>query len=245
MLKKILVIGVLGMLVVAGAVGYSLFKPPEEASAPIEAVPIAANETEPAENAAPTSEAAPVEESEAGADQTLFKILPAESEARFVIDEVLRGSPNTVVGVTDQVAGEIALNFTDPADSQIGTILVNARTLTTDSGLRNRTLKNRILDTNQYEFISFKPAEIAGLPESVTPGQSYDVRIMGDLTVRDVTNQVAFDATVTPVSETQLEGTATTTIFYADYGLSIPDVRSVTSVADEVRLEIDFVAAAG
>jgi len=58
-----------------------------------------------------------------------------------------------------------------------------------------------------------------------------------------VTREVTFDVTLTPVSETRLEGTATSTIRYADFGLSIPRVPSVASVADEVRLEIDFVAA--
>jgi polyisoprenoid-binding protein YceI len=64
------------------------------------------------------------------------------------------------------------------------------------------------------------------------------------LTIRDVTRDVTFDVTVTPTAETRLEGTATTTIRYADYGITIPQVRQVASVAEEVRLEIDFVAAA-
>lgn len=35
----------------------------------------------------------------------LFQLEPAGSEARFILDEVLRGQPNTVVGTTDRVSG--------------------------------------------------------------------------------------------------------------------------------------------
>ncbi len=126
----------------------------------------------------------------------------------------------------------------------MGTIQINARTLTTDNDFRNRAIKNRILQTDQYEFITFTPTQIVGLPQTGAVGQSYTFQIVGDLTIRDVTRQVTFDVTATPVSETRLEGTARATIRYADYGLTIPQVRQVASVADQVRLEIDFVAAA-
>ena len=53
---------------------------------------------------------------------------------------------------------------------------------------------------------------------------------------------MTFDVTATAQTQTRLEGTATTTIRYADYGISIPQVRQVASVDQQVRLEIDFVA---
>lgn len=65
----------------------------------------------------------------------------------------------------------------------------------------------------------------------------------GDLTIRDVTRPVTFDATVTRGSSDRLEGTATTTVRYADWGISIPQVPMVASVSDALRLELDFVAA--
>jgi len=41
---------------------------------------------------------------------------------------------------------------------------------------------------------------------------------------------------------TRLDGTAKTTIKYADFGISIPQVPQVASVDETVDLEIDFVA---
>lgn len=172
----------------------------------------------------------------------LFAIVQAESEARFMIDEVLRGEPKTVVGVTDQVAGEILYDPADPSSAQVGTILVNARTLATDSGGRNRAIGNQILLTGDYEFISFTPTAISGLPDSAEVGESVSFQITGDLTIRDVTHEVTFEAMVVPVSEDRLEGTAKTIIIKEDYGLTIPNVPFVANVSEEVVLEIDFVA---
>ncbi len=90
--------------------------------------------------------------------------------------------------------------------------------------------------------MTFTPTQIVGLPANGSVGQSYSFQIIGDLTVRDVTKPVTFDVTATPISETRLEGTAQTTIRYADFGLTIPQVRQVASVSEQVRLEIDFVA---
>ena len=162
-----------------------------------------------------------------------------------MIDEVLRGEPVTVVGRTDQVAGLIAVDPTNPANTTIGTIRVNARTLVTVSDQRNRALNNRILQTDQFEFIEFAPSEIQGLPAQVTLGEPFTVQVSGDLTIRDLTKPVVFEITVTPVSETRLEATATTTIQRADYHLTIPDVPFVADVGEEVQLEIDFVAIPG
>ena len=63
-------------------------------------------------------------------------------------------------------------------------------------------------------------------------------------TIRDVARDLTFDATITPVSGTQLDGTANTSIRYADWNLAIPQVPFVANVPDQVRLELDFVATA-
>jgi polyisoprenoid-binding protein YceI len=173
-----------------------------------------------------------------------FEIVPAESQARFVIDEVLRGAPKTVVGTTDQVAGQLALDPVDLSSAQVGTIQVNARTLATDNDFRNRAIKNRILLTDSYEFVTFDPSEVIGLPEIGAVGESYTFQIAGDLTITDVTRPVTFDVVASATSEGQIEGTATTAFLYTDFELFIPDAPAVDTVEDEVRLELDFVAQA-
>lgn len=271
-----IVVGVVALIALA-ALAFSVFRTPEEASAPITAAPLTVEtsapaavatepplaeptatpepaaapvETEPAAEptAAPVEEPAattePTAEPAAAAAPTLFEIVQAESEARFIIDEVLRGAPVRVVGITDQVAAQIAIDPANPAATQLGQIVVNARTLATDNEFRNRALRNQILDTNTYEFVTFQPTELIGLPDAATVGQPFSFQVVGDLTIKDVTQPVTFDVTVTPVSETRIEGVATTTFPYRDFGVRIPEVPSVDLVADDVTLELAFVAVA-
>jgi polyisoprenoid-binding protein YceI len=199
------------------------------------------DDSEPSDASAPIS-APDLEVSDAGA--TVFQIMPEESEVRFLLDEVLRGEPTNVVGRTDQVAGLISVDPADPANAQVGTIRVNARSLETDSQRRNQAIGRFILQTEQFEFIEFTPKGIKGLPDTFTFGEPVTFQITGDLTVRDITDEVTFETTVIPVSDTSLEGSAVATIQRADYNLVIPSVPFVADVSENVKLEIDFVATA-
>jgi polyisoprenoid-binding protein YceI len=181
--------------------------------------------------------------SQASASAQTFSIDSTSSRATFTINEVLRGSPKTVVGATDQVAGEASVDLTDPSTLQIGTIKINARTLTTDESQRNNSIRRFILSTDQYEFIEFTPTKIEGLPASID-GQ-FSFTVTGDLTVKDSTNPVTFDVTATLVSDSQIEGTATAKITRSEFGVTIPSVPFVADVSDDVSLELDFVATTG
>ena len=248
------------MIAVVALSACSILQEPEEASGPIEAVPLEVESQEvPDESEASeqTEEEPPMEEAEEAADESaetelpaqgeggglvIFQITPDGSEVRFELDEELRGQPKTVVGATDQVAGEIAVDFSDLSTAQAGILQINARTLTTDNDFRNRALNNQILETGSFEFITFTPTSVVGLPNSVSVGEMVSFSIVGDLTIRDVTNEATFTVEATPVSETQITGSANTTVTRGDYGLQIPSVPNVANVEDEVELYIDFTA---
>lgn len=238
------VIVVLGIIVI----GAYIVRPSEEASAPIQATPIA-TQAQPSPAAATEAQANPTETSSPQAAEpglsgtTTYRISQEESEVRFSLDEILRGKPFTPVGVTNQVAGEINLNF-DQKQALVGAIQVNARTLKTDSEFRDRAMNNEILETDEFEFITFVPTEITGLPQKVVIGEAVQFQVTGDLTIRDVTQPVTFEITATLVDATRLEGSGKTTVLRSDFGLIIPSVPSVADVSDEVLLEVDFVALA-
>lgn len=182
-----------------------------------------------------------------GDTRTLFHIAPEASEVRFIIDEELLGSPKTVIGVTNEVAGDLLLDLDQPANSQLGALRINVRTLETDNEFRNRALRGQILqaDRAEFEFAQFTPTALLQLPEDVSTGETVKFQITGNLTVRDVTREVTFDATLTLVDDTLLEGGAYAVVSRADFGLTIPEAPGVANVSDEVRLEIDFVLMAG
>lgn len=178
--------------------------------------------------------------------RTRFQILSQESEARFSIDEELIGQPTTVVGTTDQVAGELLVDLASPENTQVGTIRVNVRTLETDNEIRNRALRGQILqaDDDANEFAEFVPTTLIGLPEQITWGRPFEFQIMGTLTLHGVTRETTFTASVTPLSETRLEGVAQTTVIYRDFNISIPQAPGVANVSNDVSLAIEFVAVA-
>lgn len=180
-----------------------------------------------------------------GDTRTLFRLAPS-SEVRFNIDEVLLGNPKTVIGTTDQVAGDLLVDFDDPANTELGTIRINVRTLKTDNEIRTRALRGQILQAElpQYEFAQFVPTALVNLPDSVTLGQPFEFEIRGDLTVHGVTRETTFNATLTPLDAERLKGVASATVNYGDFGMSIPEAPGVANVSDDVLLEIDFTALA-
>lgn len=248
--------------------GCGIFQEVEEPSATLEAIPLELEETATVEETAAEStpelvqeatesppeepeeslvEEAPTEvaeeEASASGGLVLYSIMPEQSEVRFELDEDLRGNRITVVGSTNQVAGQLAIDLADLSATQVGIIQINARTLTTDNNFRNQAINNEILDTGEYEFITFEPTSIEGLPDSAEAGETIEFSIVGTLTIRDITQNATFDVVATAVSQEQIMGSATSVINREDFGLNIPSVPSVANVEEEVELYINFTAA--
>src|SRR5687767_9447490 len=121
-MRQIFPFMLLAAVAMIGIAGYDLLRAPDAVSGPVTSVPL---QIDP--DAASADAAAP----------TRFQIDASRSAARFIVNEVLRGQPKTVVGATNQVAGELAVDPTRPASAQVGTIVVNARALETDDSQRN------------------------------------------------------------------------------------------------------------
>lgn len=227
-------------LIAASAAAMWALRPAATPSSEMTAVPVQ-QATQPPEQ--PTQAEAGAEEPQTAGEAAVFDLVQAESEARFLINEILSGQPKTVIGVTNQLAGQILINPADPAATQIGPIAVNARTLVTDNGSRNRAIHNIILQTGPFEFITFTPKQISGLPDSVAVGQTFSFQVLGDLQIKDIVREVTFEVTVTVDSETRLHGLASATIIRDDFGLGlIQTPPQVASVEHEVILELEFVA---
>lgn len=196
----------------------------------------------------PTTETTPeatIEVASATSERVLFRINQDESEVRFNIYEELNGSPVTVVGTTNQVAGDVVVDFANPNTSQVGEIVIDLRSLATDNRFRNDAIRGRILQSSQdaYQFGRFVPTDISGLPTSpVAVGDVITFTITGDLTLVETTKPVTFEMTLTVESETRLVGSGVAQVLYPDFNLRIPSVPSVANVSDEVNLFIDFVA---
>jgi polyisoprenoid-binding protein YceI len=153
-----------------------------------------------------TPEVAPEATAVEAGGEIVFRIVPEESEARFLIEEILAGSPKTVVGVTSAVTGEIRGAFGSPQAVTVGPIQVDLSTLATDNAFRNRAIRDAILQTgiDANRFAVFELTGIEGLPADVALGTAYRLSLSGDLTIHGVTRPVTFTAVVTPISDSRL-----------------------------------------
>jgi polyisoprenoid-binding protein YceI len=175
-----------------------------------------------------------------------FVIDAAQSEVRFTLDELLMGNPTTVVGVGNGIEGSLNINFDDFSQTTISPIVIDASLLATDNNMRNGQIRRAVLQTNnpEFQYITFTPTSIEGLPTEAPVGTPFTVSVVGDLTIRTITQPMTFEVTVTPVSESEISGNARATLLRADFDLQIPSVPSVADVSEEVLLEFDFVALA-
>lgn len=190
----------------------------------------------------PTATAFVVEEEGARS----FQIVPDESEARFLIDEVLLGQDKTVIAINHGISGTFAVNFEEPGGLVVGTIEVDAAGFVTDDDRRDGAIRRFILEAGQEgnQTITFVVDAVNGTPETAEISVTYPVTVTGQLTVHGVTQPAEFNGEVTVVSEDRIEGFLTTTVLYADFDISIPSVSFVASVSETVILEFDFVAEA-
>ncbi|MCA1755297.1 MAG: YceI family protein [Spirochaeta sp.] len=184
-------------------------------------------------------------------------------QARFLINEVIFNRETEVEGTTDQLDGSFLLDFeqgiVDVGQFEINMRSIQTRTVdfnledvrTSNSSLndaeRDRVIRAYILESarDEFEFATFDPTNISGSPESFEPGDRLDLVVTGDLVLRDVTSSVSFDMQISIESEERISGSATTTILWDDFDITIPYVggnSAIASVGDQVELELSFVA---
>jgi len=227
----------LGLLAVILAIGLSACAP--SATKEAEVPEVAEVQGAQAPDSAGESEASGAE------GEAIFALDPDLSEARFIIGEILANSPNTVVGVNKLVQGGGVLNFVEPELSTLDEFLIDSSGFETDSSMRNRAIRNFILRSGQFPLIIFQPTDIVGLPSAIVVGETVPFEIVGQLTIREVTQEVTFAGEATMVAEDRVEGLASATVFREDFQISIPRVPRVAGVDEEFILEIEFVAVAG
>lgn len=212
--------------------------------------PLAADTTTSTEapgSAPPTSATEPTETTATPSTELTF-VIGEGSQARFELDEELRGSPKHVVGTTPEVVGQVRFDPSDPTGAQLSDIVINARTFQTDSSNRDRAIRSAVVldsGSDEFELITFTPTAVDGLPASLAVGDSLSFTITGDLTIKGVTQPVTFDVEATWTDEDTLEGTAETVVDRTDFGIGIPNVPSVANVTEEVLIALDFVAIPG
>ena len=175
------------------------------------------------------------------AQTTRYVVAPEGNEARYRVREQLvrRDLPNDAVGATQRIEGSIVLDAAGqpvPGESRIA---VDLASLTSDAERRDRYIKGRTLEVEQYPVAVIELTRFVGLDGGVPADGVAAFRIEGDMTVHGVTAPVVWEATARREGEA-IVGQARTNFPFGHFGLEIPRVGILLSVDDDIRLEYDF-----
>ncbi|HEU5151978.1 MAG TPA: YceI family protein [Iamia sp.] len=179
---------------------------------------------------------------DAGPGEDLFRIDATRSSMTYTVEEKLAGRDRgEAEGTTQGIAGDIALNRADPAASRIGEIVVDVRQLRSDNSLRDRRLRQDFLASDEHPLATFVTTEIEGAPDAIPEDGEVELRLVGDLTVKETTVETTWDATVELVGR-ELVATATTTVKMSDLGIGPISVAGLVRSEDDATLTFELVA---
>ncbi|PWH19592.1 MAG: hypothetical protein DDG59_02590 [Anaerolineae bacterium] len=181
-----------------------------------------------------------------------FVVVPEQSRAAYIVDEEFfsaalnkLGIPPgkvKVTGSTQAIEGFIQLNLADlsaPLGENRFTVRIN--TLTTDRDDRDQWIREKGPRLNDYPLATFIATAISDAPASYTEGEEVRFKLIGNLTIREVTKTVTFDVTASLSGDT-LRGVATTRLLMSDFGIEPPSFANTLTVADEFELQIQITA---
>jgi polyisoprenoid-binding protein YceI len=172
---------------------------------------------------------------------TSFAVVAEATEARYRVTEQIAGNdlPNDAVGATSAVSGAIVIDADGRVVPDASKITVDLTTLASDNSRRDGFVKQSTLQTGQFPTATFVPTAVEGLPTPLPTSGAVSFALVGDLTVHGVTWPVTWQVEAL-ADEAAVAGTATTTVTFAQFGMTAPKVGPVLSVDEELALEIDF-----
>ena len=173
-------------------------------------------------------------------------VVPEGSEVRYRVREQLAGLsfPNDAVGATSAVEGAIVFD----AQGRLVPAIRASRSTCAPSGATRRAATTTFGGTPSRRTAtrwsrSCRPRR-ARLPFPLSGSGSVPFELVGDLTVKDVTRRVSWDATAS-FDGPRVAVRARTAFRFGDFGLRVPRVSVVLSVEDDIKLEADLVLRRG
>ena len=177
-----------------------------------------------------------------GDTESLYRITTDNgSSLTYRVQESLAGDDREAKGTTSALAGDIAVNVDDPAESRIGEIVMNVEQFESDSNLRDKRIRHDFLESTHFPMATFEATEIEGIPDSVDGEASGELTITGDLTIKETTAPVTFTGTTT-VDDDTLTASVTGEILMSTYDIGPIHVPGLAHTEDEVIFELEVVA---
>lgn len=201
---------------------------------------------------APTAELAATEApAPAAGGARTFALVPGESKAGYEVDEeFLAGAADMLgiqpgrgktVGSTDQVSGQLTLDFSGAPQITSGEFQVDISTLQSDQNRRDNRIRTEWLQSATFPVATFKATGLQNAPASYTEGEEVTFQLAGDLTIREITQPVVFDVKATLQGDT-ITGTATTAFLMSQFGVDPPSMGNLFTVGDNTVVTLTLVA---
>lgn len=198
-------------------------------------------ETAYASSATPGSAAA--QQENLGASQAALRLVlaPEGSTARYRVREQLMGRdfPNDAVGETKSLTGAISFDRDGKVIADASKFTLDAGTFVSDQNRRDGYVRGRLLDANTYPTVTLVPTEVKGVKLPLPKSGTAPLEMKADLTVRGVTRPTVWKGTA-EFKDGQVAGTAATSFTFDDIKMDQPRVPVLLSVADTIKLELDF-----
>jgi polyisoprenoid-binding protein YceI len=147
--------------------------------------------------------------------------------------------PSDAVGETTAVTGTLVLGADGSVVAEESSFTVDLTTLKTDNDRRDGYVQGRTLETAEYPEATMVVQELRDLPVPLPTTGTHSFTIAGELTLHGVTRATVWEATA-DFGEEAITGQARTAFDFAAFDIAIPSVARVLSVADDIRLELDF-----
>ena len=175
-----------------------------------------------------------------------YGVVAEGSEVRYRVREQLVGLsfPTAAVGATSAVEGGVAFDGQGRVLSGDSRFTIDLRTLRSDEARRDNYIRRNTLETDRYPTVTFVPTEARRLSFPLPQSGSVPFELVGDLTVKDATRRVTWEATAS-FDGPRVSIRARTAFRFGDFGLRVPRVSVVLGVEDDIKLEADLVLRRG
>ena len=158
-------------------------------------------------------------------------VVSAGSEATFTVTEKLArlSLPNDAVMRTTLITGEVRL------DGGPSVFEIDLHSMTSDQANRDRYVRTRMF--GDYPTATFTVPSVSDIPDGFAEGEEVETQVEGSLEIRGITAPLVFDIEARDDGD-RVVILGRTTFTWQELDIPPPVVGPVTSIDDEVRVEV-------
>src|SRR2546423_12826477 len=170
-----------------------------------------------------------------------FVLSPTGNAVRYRVRERLMGHDldNDAIGETKALTGAIEFDSKGKVIPLSSKFVVDAGTFVSDKDRRDGFVRGRLLEADTYPSIVLVPTGISGVSLPLPTSGTLPIEMTGNLTVHGVTRPTVWKGSA-KFQDGKVTGSAATAFTFDDIQMEQPRVPVLLSVADTIRLEIDF-----